>query len=171
MERTIDGLGGLDIVVASAARVDHGPIDRADPVGWADAITTNVLGVLYVVRASLAHLYGAMDGAMWLIRGVRFGSGHVRGRAPAYVTSKHAVVAFADCLRKETAGRGVRVSVLEPGLVDTAFIDWDAIRPHVPAEVIPLAADDCARIIRFMLEQPPNVGVTELVVRPTGQVL
>jgi NADP-dependent 3-hydroxy acid dehydrogenase YdfG len=170
VERTVAELGGLDILVANAARVDHGPVDVADPALWADVITTNVLGVLYSVRAALGHLYAA-DGRGHVVV-VASASGRVTYVGePAYVTSKHAVVAFADCLRKETAGRGVRVSVLEPGIVDTPFIDWEAVRPLMPAEVEPLQAADCARVIRFMLEQPANVGVNEVVMRPAAQAL
>jgi NADP-dependent 3-hydroxy acid dehydrogenase YdfG len=89
---------------------------------------------------------------------------------PAYVASKHAVVAFADCLRKETVGRGIRVTTVEPGLVDTPFIDWDVVGPMQPG-VTPLTAEDCARIVRFALEQPPNVALNEIVVRPISQEL
>jgi NADP-dependent 3-hydroxy acid dehydrogenase YdfG len=169
VERVVGELGGLDILVANAARVDHGPSDTADPGVWTDVITTNVLGVLYSVRASLGHLYRAEGRGHVVI--VASASGRVTYVGePAYVASKHAVVAFADCLRQETAGRGVRVSVLEPGLVDTPFIDWDAVRRLVP-DVEPLEAADCARVIRFMLEQPPNVGVNEVVIRASAQQL
>jgi NADP-dependent 3-hydroxy acid dehydrogenase YdfG len=169
VERTTSELGGLDILVANAARVDYGPVDQADPGTWADVITTNVLGVLYSVRAALGHLYAANGRGHVVI--VASASGRVTYVGePAYVASKHAVVAFADCLRKETAGRGVRVSVLEPGMVDTPFIDWDAVRELLP-EVEPLQAADCARVIRFLLEQPPNVGVNEVVMRSVTQAL
>jgi NADP-dependent 3-hydroxy acid dehydrogenase YdfG len=170
VERTVEAYGRLDILVPNAARVDHGPFDVADPVLLSDVISTNVIGVLYVIRAGLAHLYASPgDGHVVIVASA---SGRVTYVGePAYVASKHAVVAFADCLRKEMAHRGVRVSVLEPGLVDTPFIDWDAIRPTLPGEVEPLDAADCARMIRFMLEQPSNVGVNELVVRPRDQVL
>jgi NADP-dependent 3-hydroxy acid dehydrogenase YdfG len=169
VEQTVVELGGLDILVANAARVDHGPVDRADPGLWADVITTNVLGVLYTVRAGLGHLYAA--GGRGHVVVVASASGRVTYVGePAYVTSKHAVVAFADCLRKEVAGRSVRVSVLEPGIVDTPFIDWDEVRTLLP-DVEPLKASDCARVIRFMLEQPANVGLNEVVMRPASQAL
>jgi NADP-dependent 3-hydroxy acid dehydrogenase YdfG len=54
--------------------------------------------------------------------------------------------------------------------VDTPFIDWDAVRDLV-AGVDPLTPDDCARAIRFALEQPPNVGINEIVIRPAAQEL
>jgi NADP-dependent 3-hydroxy acid dehydrogenase YdfG len=164
----VERLGGLDVLVANAAMVDHGPIDQADPARWADLIATNVLGVMFAVRAALPTMYRSGHGHVLVVASA---SGRVTYVGePAYVTSKHAVVAFADCLRKETAARGVRVTVLEPGLVDTPFIDWEAVREHVPG-VTPLEPEDCARVIRFALEQPPNVALNEIVIRPADQQL
>jgi NADP-dependent 3-hydroxy acid dehydrogenase YdfG len=166
--RVVEAFGTLDIMVANAARVDHGAVDAADPAVWEDVITTNVLGVMYTVRACLPRMYEAGSGQIVIVASA---SGRVTYVGePAYVASKHAVVAFADCLRKETAARGVRVTGIEPGLVDTPFIDWDAVRDLVPG-VSPLDAGDCARAIRFALEQPPNVAINEIVIRPAAQEL
>jgi NADP-dependent 3-hydroxy acid dehydrogenase YdfG len=164
--RTIAELGRLDILVANAALVDHGPIDKADPAFWADLIATNVLGVMFAVRACLPRMYEATGGDIVIVAS---GSGRTTYVGePAYVASKHATVAFADCLRKETAGRGIRVIVLEPGLVDTPFIDWPEVRKILP-DVEPLQPEDCARVIRFALEQPPHAVLNEIALRPSGQ--
>lgn len=110
------------------------------------------------------------------------GSGHIvivssgSGRVtyvgePAYVASKHATVAFADCLRQEVAPLGIRVALIEPGMVETPFIhlypEADALVPGV----VPLDPADIAGCIRFVLEQPPSVNVFEILVRPTSQLL
>jgi NADP-dependent 3-hydroxy acid dehydrogenase YdfG len=166
--RTIAELGRLDILVANAALVDHGPIDQADPAFWADLIATNVLGVMYAVRASLPRMYEAGAGDVVIVASASGRATYVG--EPAYVASKHATVAFADCLRKESAGRGIRVIVLEPGLVDTPFIDWPSVRELLPG-VEPLQAEDCARVIRFALEQPARSALNEIVIRPSGQAL
>jgi NADP-dependent 3-hydroxy acid dehydrogenase YdfG len=166
VERATSELGRLDILVASAARVDHDPIDTASPGLWRDVIETNVLGVLFAVRACLPQMYGASRGDIVIIASASGRKTYVG--EPAYVASKHATVAFADCLRQETAGRGVRVIVLEPGLVNTPFIDWAAVGDRV-AGVEPLEPEDCARVIRFALEQPARLALNEILMRPTTQ--
>ena len=89
----------------------------------------------------------------------------------AYVASKHATIAFADCLRQEVAGSGIRVSVIEPGLVETPLIHvYPGALDMVP-DVTPIAPEDVARAVRYILEQPAGVNVSELVIRPTSQVL
>jgi NADP-dependent 3-hydroxy acid dehydrogenase YdfG len=165
-QRTLDEFRGLDILVANAALVDHGPIDQADPAFWGDLIATNVLGVMYAVRASLPRMYERGSGDVVIVASVSGRTTYVG--EPAYIASKHATVAFADCLRKEAGGRGIRVIVLEPGLVDTPFIDWPAVRQLLP-DVEPLQPDDCARVIRFALEQPMRSALNEIVIRPAGQ--
>jgi NADP-dependent 3-hydroxy acid dehydrogenase YdfG len=112
----------------------------------------------------------------------RQGSGHLvvlssaSGRVtyvgePAYVASKHATVAFADCLRQEMAPRGIRVSVIEPGLVETPLIHVYPGALEMIPDVVPLAPADVARAVRFVVEQPAEVNVFEIVIRPTGQLL
>ncbi|MFI5262374.1 MAG: SDR family oxidoreductase, partial [Candidatus Limnocylindrales bacterium] len=90
---------------------------------------------------------------------------------PAYIASKHATVAFADALRKEVTPQGIRVTVIEPGLVETPLIhvypEADALVPGV----VPLDPAEVATVIRFALERPAGVDLFEVVIRPTSQVL
>jgi NADP-dependent 3-hydroxy acid dehydrogenase YdfG len=90
---------------------------------------------------------------------------------PAYIASKHATVAFADSLRMEVAGRGIRVSVIEPGVVETPLIHVQDAAAGILPGVTPLRPEDVARAVRYVLEQPPDVNVFEVVLRPSGQVL
>jgi NADP-dependent 3-hydroxy acid dehydrogenase YdfG len=89
----------------------------------------------------------------------------------AYVASKHATVAFADCLRQEVAAAGIRVSLIEPGIVETPLIHVYPDALDLGPSVVPLEPMDVARAVRFVLEQPANVNVAEIVLRPTAQVL
>lgn len=166
VERTVGEFGRLDILVANAARVDHDPIDIADPSLWRDVIQTNVLGVMFAVRACLPRMLAEGRGDVVVVASASGRTTYVG--EPAYVASKHATVAFADSLRKEVAGRGVRVMVIEPGLVDTPFIDWTAVRRLLP-DVEPLQPEDCARVIRFALEQPARLALNEILIRSTTQ--
>jgi hypothetical protein len=165
----IERFGSLDVFVANAAVADFGPVAHADPATWSEVIGTNVLGVLYGVRAALPPMLERGRGHIVVLASV---SGRVTYVGePAYVASKHATVAFADCLRQEVADRGIRVSVIEPGLVETPLIHVHEAAADILPGVVPLEPADVARAVRFVLEQPPNVNVFEVVLRPTGQVL
>lgn len=166
--RTVEAYGRVDTFVANAAVADFGPIDVADPALWHDVITTNVLGVLYSARAILPQMYAQGGGHIVIVAS---GSGRTTYVGePAYVASKHAVVAFADCLRMEVTPRGVRVSVIEPGLVETPLIHVFPEADALVEGVIPLQPVDIARAIVYVLEQPAHVNVFEIALRPTTQV-
>ena len=168
VEQTVAANGGVDVFVANAAVADFGPIDAADPGLWHDVITTNVLGVLSRARAILPQLYRQEGGGHIVI--VASGSGRTTYVGePAYVASKHAVVAFADCLRMEVTPRGVRVTVIEPGRVETPLIHVFPEADSLVEGVIPLQPADVARAIVYALEQPPHVNVFEIALRPTTQ--
>jgi NADP-dependent 3-hydroxy acid dehydrogenase YdfG len=167
---TIERYGAVDIYVANAAVVDHATIEAGDPTEWAELIATNVLGVMYGARAVVPHLLERRTGHFVIVASI---SGRVTYVGePAYVASKHATVAFADVLRQEVSRSGIRVTVVEPGLVATPLV-WahaDAVARVVPRDVVPLDPDDCARAIQFALEQPASCTVSEIVLRPTAQL-
>jgi NADP-dependent 3-hydroxy acid dehydrogenase YdfG len=166
--RTVERYGRIDLLVANAAVHHVSSIDAGDPARWEQLIRINVLGVMNAVRAVLPLMYQQGAGHIVVVSSV---SGRVTyvGET-AYVTSKHATTAFADCLRQEASGRGVRVTVIEPGLVDTPLAD-NPYAAEMKKTVQPLLPADCARAIRFAFEQPPNVGINEIVMRPATQVL
>lgn len=167
--RAVSTFGRLDVLVANAAIADFGPVDAADPDLWGDVISTNVLGVLFAVRATMPYLKAQGSGHVVIVSSASGRETYVG--EPAYVASKHATVAFADLLRKEVTPLGIRVTVVEPGLVETPLIhvypEADALVP----DVVPLDPAEVATIIRFALERPPSVDLFEIVVRPTSQVL
>ena len=166
---TVERYGRLDIFVANAAIADFGPIDTADPALWADVITTNVLGVLYGVRAALPRMKAQGSGHIVIVSS---GSGRVTYVGePAYVASKHATVAFAECLRQEVAPLGIRVAVIEPGLVETPLIHLYPEANDMLPGVVALDPAEIAQCIRFVLERPPHVNLFEVLVRPTSQLL
>jgi NADP-dependent 3-hydroxy acid dehydrogenase YdfG len=92
-------------------------------------------------------------------------TGSVAGRralaGSLYSCTKFAVTAMGEALRQDVDGTGIRVTLIEPGMVDTPFFD------NRPADA--LAADDVARAVLFALDQPPHVDVNEILVRPTAQ--
>jgi NADP-dependent 3-hydroxy acid dehydrogenase YdfG len=161
--------GPLDILVANAAVAEVGPIADADPVLYRDVVETNVLGVMHGIRAVLPAMIAATAGHVVVVASV---SGRITYVGePAYVASKHATIAFTDCLRQEVAAHGIRVTAIEPGLVETPLIHvYPGALDMVPG-VVPLDPSDVARAVLFALEQPAAVNVAEIVLRPTMQVL
>jgi NADP-dependent 3-hydroxy acid dehydrogenase YdfG len=168
VNRTVECYGRIDLLVANAAVHDVSAVDAGDPAKWSQLIQVNVVGVLNVVRAVLPLMYRQGAGHIVVVSSV---SGRVTyvGET-AYVSSKHATTAFADCLRQEASPRGIRVTLLEPGLVDTPLAD-NPYAAEMKKTVQPLSPFDCARAIRFAFEQPPNVAINEIVMRPLKQVL
>jgi NADP-dependent 3-hydroxy acid dehydrogenase YdfG len=78
-----------------------------------------------------------------------------------YSSTKWAITGMGESLRQDVDGSGIRVTVVEPGMVDTPFFDD-------PGEGR-LEADDIARAVIFAVEQPPHVDVNEILIRPTAQ--
>jgi len=148
--------GQLDAVFANAGTGSRGGGFSGAPVeDWRELVEVNVLGVAYTLRASLA--------AVKKSRGHVLITGSVAGRrviaGSMYSATKWAVSAIGYGLREELRGTGVRVTLIEPGMVDTPF--FDEAKPDA------LRDEDVARAVLYALEQPPSVDVHELVVLPT----
>ena len=155
-DAAVDHFGGIDIVFANAGiGGSPGGFSGADPVHWQRMILTNVYGVGLTVRCTVAALKAA--------RGHVILMGSVAGRrtlaGSMYSATKWAVSAIGYGLREELRGSGVRVTLIEPGMVDTPF--FDTPKPDG------LRAEDVARSVMFAVSQPPTVDVHELLLYPT----
>ena len=161
--------GSLELLVACAGIAEAGSIAEADPELYREVVLTNTVGVMNGIRAVLPHMLSRGTGHIVVIASV---SGRVTyvGES-AYVASKHATVAFVDCLRQEVAANGIRVSAIEPGVVETPLIHVYPDALDLGPSVIPLEPEDVARAVRYVLEEPRNVNVAEIVLRPIGQIL
>ena len=165
---TVERFGRVDLVVPNAAVHDASALDSGDPYWWRTLIEVNVVGLLFTVRAFLPQLYRQEGGHIIIVSSL---SGRVTYVGePIYITSKHAQVAFVECLRKEVTPRGIKVTIIEPGMVETPFID-NPFANELKKTVPPLDASDVARVIRFVFEQPPNCTIYELSMRPLKQLL
>jgi NADP-dependent 3-hydroxy acid dehydrogenase YdfG len=152
----LERFGRLDAVFANAGVGGKpGGFSGAPPESWRALVDVNILGVAYTLRASLAAL-GETKGHV-LITGSIAGRRTLAGSM--YSATKWAVGAIGYGLREELRGTGIRVTLIEPGIVDTPFFD----EPKPDG----LRADDVARSVLFALEQPPSVDLHELVVIPT----
>jgi NADP-dependent 3-hydroxy acid dehydrogenase YdfG len=170
---TRDHLGGLDILVNNAGVMLLGPILHADTEDWRRMVTTNVLGLMYMTHAALPHLVEQGSGDIVQVSSVagrvaRLGSG-------AYNASKWAVNAFSESLRQEVTEKGVRVCLVEPGLVDTELTDHithaetKQSTEKWKSSVRQLQATDIANAVVYAVTQPDYVSLNEILVRPTDQ--
>lgn len=167
-ETTIERFGQIDLVVANAAVHDASNIHDGDPRWWHKVIDVNVVGLLFTVRAFLPYMYKQEFGHLLVVSSL---SGRVTYVGePIYVTSKHAQVAFVECLRKEVTPKGIKVTIIEPGLVETPFID-NPMGQKIKETVTPLDPFDVAKAVRFAFEQPKNCTIYEISMRPIKQLL
>jgi NADP-dependent 3-hydroxy acid dehydrogenase YdfG len=125
---------------------------------WKAMIDTNVFGAALSIRACLPHFREQNAGHLLLTSSVA-GRRWVIGSL--YSCTKHAVTAMGESLRQEVADTAIKVTVIEPGMVDTPFFD------DKPSGA--LEADDIARAVMFAMTQPPHVDVNEILVRPVNQ--
>jgi NADP-dependent 3-hydroxy acid dehydrogenase YdfG len=125
---------------------------------WKAMIDTNVLGAALSIRACLPHFRERNAGHLILTSSV---AGRRALPGSLYSATKHAVTAMGEALRQEVADTDIKVTLIEPGAVDTPFFDS---RPQNSLE-----ADDVARAVLFALTQPPHVDLNEILVRPIHQ--
>jgi len=127
---------------------------------WKSMIDTNIYGAALSIRACLAHFREQKSGHVLLTSSV---AGRRVLPGSLYSCTKHAVTAMGEALRQEVAETGIKVTLIEPGAVDTPFFD------DRPTNA--LVDDDIARAVMFALTQPPHVDVNEILVRPIQQPL
>src|SRR6185503_13561827 len=163
----------LDILVNNAGVMLLGPIEGAPVEEWERMVHVNLLGLLYCANAALPHLLEAAESSQ---RGVAdlVNISSVAGRiarlgSGVYNATKHGVGAFSESLRQEFTQRHVRVSLVEPGGVDTELPDHN--RPEVRetlekrfASVELLQAPDIADAIAYIVTRPRHVAVNEILV-------
>jgi NADP-dependent 3-hydroxy acid dehydrogenase YdfG len=125
---------------------------------WKSMIDTNVLGAALSIRASLGHFREQGSGHLILTSSV---AGRRALPGSLYSATKHAVTAMGEALRQEIADTDVKMTLIEPGMVDTPFFDSQVSGA--------LEADDIARAVMFALTQPPHVDVNEILIRPIHQ--
>jgi NADP-dependent 3-hydroxy acid dehydrogenase YdfG len=160
----LESFGRLDAAFANAGFGAARGFLKESVEHWRSMVETNVLGVALTIRAVLPHLLDTGTGHVLL-------TGSVAGRralpGSLYSATKWAVTAVGEALRQELRlehqNHGIRVTLIEPGMVDTPFFEQ---RPTGALE-----PDDIARAVLYALSQPPHVDVNEILVRPASQPL
>jgi NADP-dependent 3-hydroxy acid dehydrogenase YdfG len=175
VETAHERLGGLDVLVNNAGVMLLGPVEGADTDEWRRMVEVNCLGLLYCTHAALPLMREAGRGHVVNVSSVAgrrasFGSA-------VYNLTKFGVTAFSEALRQEALHAGIRVTCVEPGVVETELLDHNAHKPAVVAGAQrmreqmgePLQSEDIAAAILYAITQPEHVSVNEMLVRPTRQ--
>src|ERR1700761_585316 len=154
---TLKRFGRLDVAFANAGFGAKRGFGRESVEHWRSMVLTNVYGAALTIRAT-------MD-ALTQSKGHLLLTGSVAGRkvqpGSLYSATKWAVTALGEGARQEFNGTGVRVTLIEPGMVDTPFFD------NRPAAA--LRPEDVARAVMFAVSQPREVDVNEILIRSVDQ--
>ena len=165
--------GRLDILVNNAGVMYLEPIAEADLGRWRHMLELNVLGLIASTQAALAGMRARREGHIVNISST---AGRIANpNAGGYAATKFGVVAFSESLRREVYKDNIRVSVIEPGVVETE------LREHIghatTRDVLnawaegmrQLQSQDIAEVIAFCVSRPAHVNINEVLVRPTDQ--
>jgi 3-hydroxy acid dehydrogenase/malonic semialdehyde reductase len=171
VEEAVGQLGPIDVLVnAAGLALGRDPFDESTEDDERVVLETNVNGLIRMTRLCLPHL---RDG------GHIVNLGSIAGRqaytnAALYVTSKFAVRGFTYALREDLLGRPIRITTVDPGLVETDFsrvrFRGDEAKARAVYEgVDAMHPEDIAECVLFALTRPPHVNVDELVVKALAQ--
>jgi NADP-dependent 3-hydroxy acid dehydrogenase YdfG len=153
----LEAFGRIDVAFANAGFGAKRGFREQTPEFWREMVLTNVYGAALTIRATLGPLEET--------KGHLLLTGSVAGRralpGSLYSSTKWAITAMGEAARLEVDGTGIRVTLIEPGMVDTPFFE------NRPAGA--LEPDDIARAVMYAVSQPPHVDVNEILVRPTSQ--
>jgi NADP-dependent 3-hydroxy acid dehydrogenase YdfG len=151
---TLEAFGRIDVAFANAGFGAKRGFQEESPEFWREMVLTNVLGAALTIRATIPALSET--------RGHLLLTGSVAGRialpGSLYSATKWAVTGMAQSARSELEAHGIRVTLIEPGMVDTPFFDD---RPSGA-----LDANDVARAVIYAVDQPGGVEVANVMVRP-----
>jgi NADP-dependent 3-hydroxy acid dehydrogenase YdfG len=165
--------GAIDVLVNNAG-LARGleKVAEADGVAWREMIETNLLGVLHVTRRVLPEMLARRSGHVVMIGSIAAHETYEGGSV--YCATKAALRSVTEAIRYETLGSGIRVTSVDPGLVETEFslvrFRGDAPRAkQVYAGMRPLRGEDVAECVLFALTRPPHVDIDAILVKPTDQ--
>ncbi|WP_323808828.1 SDR family NAD(P)-dependent oxidoreductase [Nostoc sphaeroides] len=166
-------LGRVDILVNNAGIALTGNIDGGNTSDWRRMFDVNVFGLLYATHAVLPIFKAQGSGHIVNISSV---AGRLaRAGVGIYNATKWGVNAISESLRQEVLKDNIRVTIIEPGLVNTEINNHitDPISKQISEErrksIKALESEDIARAIAYAVTQPPHVNVNEILIRPTQQ--
>lgn len=161
-------LGTPDMLICCAGRGIHEKLTEGDPEKWRQIIDINLMGALRLIRAFVPGMLEAGHGDVVLISSVSAGQAYPYGGI--YAATKSALEVVAETLRQEVLP-SVRVTVVAPGVTDTAFFKNTVSGFHTAEDIGygTISADDVADAVLYALSKPPGVSVNNITIRPTAQ--
>src|ERR1700694_3300968 len=172
IQEAVDGFGRVDVLLNNAGIMPIAPIEALKVDEWDRQIDVNIRGLLYGVAAALPHMQKQKSGHIINITSV-FGIKMFAPGGTVYCATKAAVRALTEGLRIELHSQNIRCTMISPGAVATELAESssdEATRKNL-REFMKMAipADSIARAIAYAIEQPAEVEIDEIVVRPTAQ--
>jgi len=171
VQAAVEKFGRIDVLINNAGLMSIAPLAKAMVDEWERMIDINLKGMLYGIAAALP-IFERQKGGQFInissVAGLKVRSGNA-----VYAATKHAVRALSEGLRQE-AGEGIRTTIISPGVVESE-LPLGSSDPESAAGVKELyrrqaiPADSVARAIAYAIEQPADVDVNEIVLRPTVQ--
>lgn len=158
--RHVERFGGLDVVVANAGVGGHAPVGELTPEQWRATIDTNLTGVFYTVKATVAELK-KREGYLFTIgslAGVNYHAG-----MSAYNASKAGLLGFSQAVMLDLRKHGVKVSTIMPGSVSTYF---GGSEPTAD-EAWKIQPEDLGAMVMYLLSVPPRTLPSKVEVRPS----
>jgi NADP-dependent 3-hydroxy acid dehydrogenase YdfG len=167
----VERFGRLDVMINNAGISQLYKMEELDVEGWEQMIDVNLKGTLYGIAAALPIFKG--QGAGHIINVISTAGISIVPTMGVYAGTKNAVRTISEALRQESQGRW-RVTSISPGYVSTEFasnIKNEEVRNTIQqnADQMAIPADAVARAIAYGIEQPDNVDVGDIVIRPSIQ--
>ena len=172
IQRAVDGFGRVDVLLNNAGIMPIAPIEALKVDEWDRQIDVNIKGLLYGVAAALPHMQKQKSGHIINMASV-FGIKMFAPGGTVYCATKAAVRALTEGLRMELHSQNIRCTMISPGAIATELSESssdEATRKNL-REFMKMAipASAIARAIAYAIEQPVEVEVDEMVIRPTVQ--
>lgn len=163
--------GQVDVMLNNAGLMPLSALEKLHIDEWEQMVDVNIKGVLYGIAAVLPGMIARKSGHVINVASV---AGHkVRATSAVYSATKHFVRAVSDGLRQEMVPHGVRVTIISPGAVATELTDTitdESVRANIGKSMgMAVQPDSFARAVAYAIEQPPELGINEILFRPVAQ--
>lgn len=174
VDTAVKEFGKIDVLLNNAGIMPLSPLEMLRVEDWDECIDVNIKGVLYGIAAALPHMKEQKSGQIISVSSV---AGHkISSGGAVYSASKYSVRVISEALRQEVKPYNIRTSVISPGAVDTDLpgsvkVEGVAenIKKYYEENAIP--AESFARAVAFVMSQPEDMDVNEILFRPTKQEL
>jgi NAD(P)-dependent dehydrogenase (short-subunit alcohol dehydrogenase family) len=155
-------LGTLDFLINNAGIFHENPVPEISLSDWDRAMRVNLTAPFLICREVLPHMIARKQGRIINLASTSSVQGYLH--QSAYCASKHGLLGFARCLAIEAKPHGIHVYNLCPGGVDTDFIKGTYLGERLKGQPM-IAPSDIAEMVVFLLSQPENVDLSEIIVR------